>query len=373
MPTLDRAIIVYETEAACRDRLVDAGFTPDIAEEIACYLAQATDIEAFAPELTAALGGEGIEALFVTLDELIGRLPALEDRRARSILWCQTDGIAYYRGSTVPALARLAGYARYGSPPQAQHLCQDKFKCGALAAALGVLTPPTTLLDGRRIVAGTAFPPDGGPFFVKPNTLGAKIGIFADSLCADEAAVLAASGRLLARYRDRAVVQPYLAGDDVRVSFMDLGGALAPSLGIARLSKDPNSETAGAFMTMRDNATLSGSRDTEGAIGAFGERQEVAFVPKLVDLREELGRESTVAAIETAVERLVDLFGLADYFSVDFRVDAQGVAHFLEFEACPAVTIYDFQTYLRQGHGLDLGPALARSMRRAFARQALQP
>lgn len=370
MPQLDRAIIVYETERSCRDRLVARGFGLDVAEEIACYLAQATDIEAFAPEITKALATEGIEAVFVTLDALLDRLPKLADRRDSTIVWCQTDGIAYYRGSTVPALARLAGFRSYGSPPQAQHLCQDKLKCGALAATVGILTPETALLDGERIVAGGALLAKAGPFFVKPNTLGAKIGIFADSLCADAAAVKAAAGRLAERYRDRAVVQPYLSGDDVRVSFMDLGGPFAPSLGIARLAKDPDSETAGAFMTMRDNASLSGSRDTEGTRGAFGEGQEIAFVPKLADLRREPGREQTVAAIESAMERLVDLFGLADCFSADFRVDAQGVPHFLEFETCPAVTIYDFQTYLGDTHGLALGPALARSMRLAFARPA---
>jgi D-alanine-D-alanine ligase-like ATP-grasp enzyme len=369
---LDRAIIVYETEAACRDRLSAGGFPPDIAEEIACYLAQATDIEAFAPEIATALAAEGIEAVFVTLDDLLDRLPALAERRSSSIVWCQTDGIAYYRGSTVPALARLAGFRSYGSPPQAQHLCQDKFKCGALAATIGIRTPPTALLDGNRIIVGGQLFERSGPFFVKPNTLGAKIGIFADSLCRDSDAARSAARRLAERYRDRALVQPYIAGDDIRVSFIDLGGPMASSLGIARLSKDPKSETGGAFMTMRDNASLSGSRDTDGTRGAFGDRQEVAFVPKLTDLRREPASNPatarTVRTIEEATVRLADLFGLSGVFSVDFRVAPNGEAHFLEFETCPAVTIYDFQTYLRDVHGLALGPALARSMRLAFER-----
>ncbi|MGO9933925.1 MAG: hypothetical protein ACLPV8_19230, partial [Steroidobacteraceae bacterium] len=50
-------------------------------------------------------------------------------------------------------------------------------------------------------------------------------------------------------------------GDDVRVSFMDLGRGFAEQLGIDRLVKDPASETGGAFMTMKDNETLSGARD----------------------------------------------------------------------------------------------------------------
>jgi hypothetical protein len=50
---------------------------------------------------------------------------------------------------------------------------------------------------------------------------------------------------------------------------------------------------------------------------------------------------------------------------MDFRIDETGAPTFFEFETCPAVTIYDFQTYLRSIHDLSLGAALARSMRRA--------
>ncbi|MBW8723682.1 MAG: hypothetical protein JF625_00805, partial [Inquilinus limosus] len=214
---LRRVVIAYEPEAACRARLQAAGFDPAIATEIACYLAQATDLEAIRPELTATLAEAGLEAGFLELDQLIDALPGLVARRDDTILWCQTDGIAYYRGSAVGALARLAGIGSYGSPPQAQHLCQDKFKCTALAAAAGLPVPPTALAEGRRVIAGAAVLDGLGPFFVKPNTLGAKIGIFADSRAADAATALDIAARLWDRYRDRAVIQPFLPGHDVRV------------------------------------------------------------------------------------------------------------------------------------------------------------
>jgi len=371
---LRRVVVTTEPEAACRARLQAAGFDPEAATEVACYLAQATDLEAIRPELVATLAEAGLEAEFVGLDALIDALPGLIARRDDTILWCQTDGIAYYRGSAVGALARLAGIRSYGSPPQAQHLCQDKFKCTALAAAAGLPVPPTALAEGRRVIAGAAALDRPGPFFVKPNTLGAKIGIFADSRTADAAAALEIAARLWERYRDRAVIQPFLPGDDVRVSFMDVGRPLAASLGIARLRKDPGSETGGAFMTMRDNASLSGSRDTEGTATGFGEGRARAFVPQLADLRVEAGSDPaaarTVAAVEALVPRLAELFGLRDYFSVDLRAGEDGSLHILEFETCPAVTIYDFQTYLRDAHGLTLGAALARSLALAHRRPA---
>jgi hypothetical protein len=295
----------------------------------------------------------------------------LGPRRDDTIFWALTDGVRFYRGSTVPALARLGGFARYGSPATAAHLCQDKFASLALASAAGLAIPPTRLMEGGSEIATLGeCPQPSGPLFVKPNTLGAKIGIFADSLCktADEAKELAK--RIWDRYRDRALIQPFVEGDDVRVSFMDLGGDLADQLGVERILKNPASETGGAFLTMKDNETLSGAKDTDGARGGFGLTHEAAFVPRMMDLRDakdERSRNALAAIVEASV-RLAGLLRLCDCFSMDFRTDAEGRPTFFEFEVCPAVTIYDFQSYLGR-RGLTLGAALAKSMRLAFAKR----
>jgi D-alanine-D-alanine ligase len=122
-------------------------------------------------------------------------------------------------------------------------------------------------------------------------------------------------------------------------------------------------------MTMRDNETLSGARDTAGARGGFGAARPAAFVPAMVDMRADPSADPLVDAIARAATRLCRVIGLADCFSMDFRVDSRaGVPVFLEFEVCPAVTIYDFQAYLSARHGLTLGAALAASFRLAHAR-----
>ena len=54
---------------------------------------------------------------------------------------------------------------------------------------------------------------------------------------------------------------------------------------------------------------------------------------------------------------------------MDFRIDAAGRPTFFEFEVCPAVTIYDFQNYLRRRRNLSLGEALAKALHVAFARR----
>ena len=149
------------------------------------------------------------------------------------------------------------------------------------------------------------------------------------------------------------------------------GTQLEGQTGVARLRKDTASETGGAFMTMQDNATLSGASDTAGGRGAFGRERQAAFVPTMDDLRVAEDRQARqgVAAILDQSRRLARLLPLQDYWSMDFRLDTDGRPTFFEFETCPAVTIYDFQHYLRSVHGLALGPALARSLRQAFARR----
>lgn len=372
MSRLRHLVVTFEPEAACRARLTAHGYSPEIAGEIATYLAQATDLVDYEATIAAALAAEDLSVSFVPLDDLVGALAACDP--AETVVWCQTDGFRFYRGSAVPALARLKTFARYGSPPQVQHVCQDKFASLALAGGAAVSVPPTRLLEAGTTIAAlrdAELAWDGVPLFVKPATLGAKLGIFADSRCEGFAAAQALARRIWDRYGDRAVVQPFVAGDDVRVSFMDTGGSVEARAGVFRLRKNPASETGGAFMTMRDNETLSGARDTAGARGAFGRAHEAAFTPTMDDLRAATAEPARSAAADILAQavRLQRLLPLQDYWSMDFRIDADGRATFFEFETCPAVTIYDFQHYLATTHGLTLGPALARSLRRAFERR----
>ncbi len=368
--TLSTVVIAFESEEAARRRLEDFGYASDVAAEIAVYLAQSTDLPQVSGEIARELAADGLHAEFVPLDGLPRRLRELASRREETIVWALTDGIRFYRGSAVPALARLEGFAQFGSPATAAHLAQDKFAGLVLASAAGLAVPPTRLMEGHDELASLGSQPPAGPLFVKPNTLGAKIGIYADSLCATEDEAVERARRLWDRYRDRALVQPFVEGDDVRASFIDCGGAFPGQIGVEQIARNPASETGGAFLTMKDNETLSGARDTSGGRGAFGEARPAAFVPRMIDLRRQEDERSrrAVAAVLDASTRLARLVGLRDCFSIDFRIDGFGRPAFLEFEVSPAVTIYDFQNYLA-GRGLTLGGALAMAMRLAYARR----
>ncbi|MEH3118194.1 MAG: hypothetical protein PGN25_11560 [Methylorubrum populi] len=375
MSKLKHVVIVFEPETACRDHLARHGYPDHLASEIATYLAQATDLEDFEEEIRGALAAEGLGVTFTTLAEAPEAL--LRADPEHTIVWCQTDGVRFYRGSSIPALARLLGLARYGSPPAAQHLCQDKFGSLALAAGAGLPIPPTRLLEGATTMAAlreSDLDWDSATLFVKPATLGAKLGIFADSRCVGMEAAARLGQRIWDRYADRAIVQAYIAGDDIRVSYMDTGKRFESQVGVGRLRKNSASETSGAFMTMQDNETLSGAGDTQGSRNRFGRAHDAAFTPEMDDLRTTDDSRGKAAACLVMVyaDRLRRLISLQDYFSMDFRLDAEGRPIFFEFEVCPAVTIYDFQHYLANTHGLNLGPALARSLLIAFERYRSQ-
>ena len=83
----------------------------------------------------------------------------------------------------------------------------------------------------------------------------------------------------------------------------------------------------------------------------------------MVDLRADEDERSrrAVARVLDSSARLSRLLGLRDYFSMDFRIDADGRPTLFEFEVCPGVTIYDFQNYLAR-RGVTLGDALAKAM-----------
>ena len=70
LAALSTVVIAFETEAEAKARLETFGYAPEIAGEIAVYLAQSTDLPQFAGEIAEALGAGAIEARFVPLGEL---------------------------------------------------------------------------------------------------------------------------------------------------------------------------------------------------------------------------------------------------------------------------------------------------------------
>jgi D-alanine-D-alanine ligase-like ATP-grasp enzyme len=346
-----RLILVHEPEKACFDRLVADGHLPERAAEISSYLAQSTDLAPEFDALATACEQRGFAFSPVELDGAAGVLAGADPET--TLVWTLTDGIAYFRGGVAPALARLNGLRTIGGDDALFALCQDKFRSGAVLGALGLPMPPAGLArDGKWLAEP---PASTAGWFVKPNRLGAKIGIWPDSRCQDLGHALELSRRVYADYRDDVVVQPYVAGRNARASFLGLKPDTgAEALGIAFV------ESGGDFQTMADSLALYGA--TGEAAKAAGQYVEPALEP-VADTQ-----PGAAATIRRIAERLTAWLGLRDVFSIDLRVEADDRVHLIEFEVCPGLPCFDFRDYCRAQWGLSLADAMAETAATRFRR-----
>ena len=148
---LRRLLVLHEPEAAARDRLTAQGAAPDMAAEIAFYLAQAPTSRPCSLRSRAALRPPASSSPGPPSTTIDRWLPlALAGPDSGTLLWSLTDGFAWYRGSHATSFAALLDLPQFGSPPAAQHLCQDKFRCGAIARGLGLDVPPTALVENGQ-------------------------------------------------------------------------------------------------------------------------------------------------------------------------------------------------------------------------------
>jgi D-alanine-D-alanine ligase-like ATP-grasp enzyme len=348
-PTL---IHVYEPEAACRARLASEGFADRQVLEISSYLAQSTDLAPEFPAIEKACAVRGLDFLPLALDDAAKGLAGRPTKG--TLVWTLTDGIAYFLGGAAPALARLNGLRTIGADDSLFALCQDKFRSGAVLSALGLPVPPAGLAANGKWLAEP--PASSRGWFVKPNRLGAKIGIWPDSHCHTLDHALELSRRVFDAYRDAVVVQPYVPGRNVRASFLAVRPDTGPeALGIFLV------DSGGDFQTMDDSMALYGETGTAAvANGSYAE-------PELVTVED----SQSVAAekIRTVAVRLMQALGLRDVFSLDFRVEADDTVHFIEFEVCPGLPCFDFRAYCRSQWGLSLAEAMAETAAsRFFAR-----
>ncbi|MEP9387025.1 D-alanine:D-lactate ligase-like protein [Mesorhizobium sp. KR9-304] len=345
-PTL---ILVYEPEAACRTRLAAKGFSERHIVEVSSYLAQSTDL---APEFSAIEEGcadRGLGFLPLALDDAA---TGLAGRPGDSTLvWTLTDGIAYFRGGAAPALARLNGLATIGADDSLFALCQDKFRSGAVLSALGLPVPLAGLAANGKWLSQP--PGSERGWFVKPNRLGAKIGIWPDSRCDTLDEALALSGRVHEAYRDTVVVQPYVPGRNVRASFLAVRPEAGPeALGIVFV------DSGGDFQTMDDSLALYGET------GAEAIAQDRQAVPELIAVEE--SQPEAAKKIRAVAARLMQGLGLRDVFSMDFRVEADDTVHLIEFEVAPGLPCFDFRAYCRSIWRLGLAEAMAETAANRF-------
>ncbi|AZO09787.1 MULTISPECIES: D-alanine:D-lactate ligase-like protein [unclassified Mesorhizobium] len=344
-------ILVYEPEQACFDRLTSDGFDSNRAAEISAYLAQSTDLAREFGEIEQVCAAYGMSFNPVELVDMEVRLAAADPQTA--LVWTLTDGIAYFRGGAAPALARLRGLKTIGADDSLFALCQDKFRSGSVLSSLGMPVPAAGLARAGEWLVEPPASQKG--WFVKPNRLGAKIGIWPDSHCSNLAQALEISRRIFAAYRDDTVVQAYVSGRNVRASFLGIEpGAGAEALGIAFV------DSAGDFLTMAESLALYGDAgETAKTVGAYQE-------PILMSV--DASQPVADARVRAIADRLMRVLGLRDVFSMDLRIEPDDTVHLIEFEVAPGLPSFDFRSYCRSQWKLSLAEALAATAARRLCK-----
>ena len=282
-----RVALVYDL----RDDYRALGFSE---EEVAEFDSVET-IDALAGAL-AALGIEPVR---------VGRGQALAARLAAGerydIVFSIAEGVrGRSREAQVPALCELFDQPYLFSDPLTAAAALDKAVAKRLVHDAGVPTPAFAVAE--RSADEIAFWNDF-PAFVKPLAEGTGKGCEAGSLVETQAEVQAAATRVVARYRQPALIEQYLPGREFTVGIAGNGDD-ARVLGVCEILLKPNAE---ANVYSLHNKELC--------------EELVTYAPA------DDGEAWLAGARALQAYRALEC---RDAARIDFRSDANGEPHFLE-------------------------------------------
>ncbi len=208
------------------------------------------------------------------------------------------------REAQVPSALEMLGVPYSGSDPQCLTICLDKPLTKTLVATAGVRTPRWHLVaDCKQLSNITTDVPL--PAFVKPAYEGSSKGIRLGSRVetAEQAYEIAAG--LLEKYQQPVMIEEFISGDEVTVGL--LGNYPPAVVGIMRvLPKQNNTHFIYSLEVKREYEQLV---DYE--------------CPAHLDT-------ATLKEITDFSLTVFKLLGCRDFARLDFKLDPQGVPHFLE-------------------------------------------
>ena len=173
----------------------------------------------------------------------VGRGQALAARLAAGerydIVFSIAEGVrGRSREAQVPALCELFDQPYLFSDPLTAAAALDKAVAKRLVRDAGVPTPAFAVAErsADELADWTDF-----PAFVKPLAEGTGKGCEAGSLVHSQAALQAAAARVIARYRQPALIEQYLPGREFTVGIVGNGDE-ARVLGVCEILLKPNAE-----------------------------------------------------------------------------------------------------------------------------------
>jgi D-alanine-D-alanine ligase len=177
------------------------------------------DIRGIADHVVGILGRRGLisDGLGVT-DDVFGAVSTMR-AFAPDVVFnlCESIGGDNRFEPLLPLLLDREGIAYTGSGPLTLGLALHKHKAKEILRARGVPTPEAVHLTTSDVSAAAAL---GFPLIVKPSREDASVGIYAESVVSDAAALERRVTFVLSRYRQAALVERYIEGREIYVSML---------------------------------------------------------------------------------------------------------------------------------------------------------
>jgi D-alanine-D-alanine ligase len=246
------------------------------------------------------------------------------------------------REAWAPVLLDLLGIPALGSDPLTLSLALDKAWAKDVVGAAGVPVPPQLSVQTISELEGAALP-GSFPLFVKPRWEGTAKGIGAGSRVEDGAALRERVAWLVERYRQPALVEPFLPGAEYTVTLV---GNDPPDV-LPVLQRALESRTGIGLHAVAASAP-PGAALTHVAPG----RLEPALEASLGKL----------------ARRAFDALRCRDFARVDFKLDAEGRPWFLEINPLPTFAPEGSFGILAELAGRPLADLLADVLRRGLDR-----
>jgi D-alanine-D-alanine ligase len=301
----------------------------------------------------------GVESALACAGEVI-RLEAADDLPFRlkdarpDIVFNIAEGLTGpNRESHVPAICEFWSMPYTGSDPLTLALCLDKGRTKEILSHHGIPTAPFTVVARPEELDGFA----AWPAIVKPLHEGSSMGITRSSYCRSRAEVRRAIERVVARYRQPALVEGYLGGREFTCAILG-NGADAHALPIIEIN----------FAALPPDAVPIYSYEAKWIWDRPEEPLDIFRCPAPI-------HAGLAAAIERTSLDAYRVLRCRDWARIDLRCDDRGVPHVLEVNPLPGIhpdpAMHSCLPKAARAAGLDYAEMILSVLRAGAARHGL--